>query len=102
MVSEIATLLVHGEDELFFVAFMFSPIYLRLEGNVPPEIENFFKHEYNRFLRILVMCNLKMKCLFMIMLNFWWLDEQSKWQSCWKCKKMATKMSKIEMLIFGL
>ena len=43
MVSEIARLPVHGEDEHFSIAFMFSPIYLRLEGNVllPPRNRNF-------------------------------------------------------------
>ena len=36
MKSEIARLALHGPDEQFSIAFMFSPIYLRLEGNVPP------------------------------------------------------------------
>ena len=44
MASEIARFVLHGADEQFSIAFMFSPIYLRLEGKVPPpRIENFFK-----------------------------------------------------------
>ena len=35
MESEIARLALHGADEQFSIAFMFSPIYLRLE-EVPP------------------------------------------------------------------
>ena len=43
------------------MSFMFSPIYLRLEGNVlPPHpgLKIFFKHECYGFLSILVMGNL--------------------------------------------
>ena len=43
MESEIGRLALHGTDEQFSIAFMFSPIYLKLEGNVPPpRIEIFF------------------------------------------------------------
>ena len=42
---------------IFSIAFMFSTIYLRLGGKVPPtRIDNgFFKHEYYRFHSSLVM-----------------------------------------------
>ena len=36
MVSEITRLALHGADEQFSIAFMFSPIYLRLEEVPPP------------------------------------------------------------------
>ena len=45
MDNEIARLVLHGADEQFSIAFMFSTIYLRLEGKVPsppPRIEIFF------------------------------------------------------------
>ena len=45
-----------GKMNFFSIAFLFSPIYLRLEGNVPlpPKDWNFFfKHEYYKFLSIL-------------------------------------------------
>ena len=35
MESEIARLPLHGADEQFSIAFMFSPIYLRLEDVLP-------------------------------------------------------------------
>ena len=35
MESEIARLALHGADEQFSIAFMFSPTYLRLEGKIP-------------------------------------------------------------------
>ena len=36
MVSEILRLALHGADKQFSIAFMFSPIYLRLEEEPPP------------------------------------------------------------------